>query len=1591
MFVSISALPAAPAWTLINDSGIPGYSGDTESFFQGTSSGNPVPDLTDPLVNIHSNLHDWLAKGIAPSYLRVSEDYGVSVLLGVTPDVDWDDISSNMEINNVFNLGIGYMVQGFIRSPKALFRIDAAEHTGVIMGDQRIDYHEAVGPEVPVTDQYYVQEIIGNDIQMNEYGYEGTDQVIGIVDTGVDFGHPDLAGAYHTNSSGYGTSFDPGGTGIAITSWTGCAVTGYLPTTGFDFQMWYGEIGATRWSNTTYDILADDINVGLGGESLSGFYKVGMARLPSQFFLFMLVDENTPLVYDTLYIDWETSWYLTADYNGWDDQGYTADWDFTDNLAEPHRWGDGTEVLAFDLDGDGLNDFSMGALANTFDLFGQVNGDVLSGIDHLGRGFAHMFDTAGHGTSCAGSAAGRGTTGFDVYGDGALYTVPGTAPDAYIMALKLFTFGDYINCWFWGSGYRPMFALFNPYSLWFEWDHCMYFGYDITNQAQVLSNSWGMIGTFFGGAYNFVWGADWYSYTIDFLTTGGIPVPGYYSASLVATGYSYMRGGDEPTVMPAPLFVVSMGNAGPGYGTSGAPNAYTALMVGASTTAHYAQMAYNNDSSLGSQPVDQIADFSSCGPTPQGLSKPDVVAPGAYAFDIAPLVDGMGNANDSWTVFGGTSQAAPLTAGVVALACEAAGLVGAATGWLKACVEGGADDINQPAFRQGAGRINASKTVAIAYGHDDVGNDGTDYLPYTMFDWSWDNFHNTHEPADFSRAWYMNMYFGFAPGTPFFYDSYYHPSYFVPWDDDGFTYYGKPGESADILGGAGSSYYSLSGMDAERYELENISSGSFTSTSVYTTFPLFGEGWGIDNFDDAFQAQFMAADYAIIYLAYSKAEFESLYDLATQANYVFLHDWNDTNEDGIIQLQENPSGGDPGHVGEVRRVMYDYSDTNVHQIHVGNPGAQWMGDQNATIYYHDVGNELYLWQSLDVTVTIKLFNRVDWDWFSFDQYGYFNWNVTCTIPGDAEPGLYSGFLKTWLTDDYHYTPIAVRVDGECNEDSGPLTFGNLDGHPYDNGAIDGALSWSNRYASGEWRFYAIDVTDEVDSGYNFTSWVMTNVTWMDPETCIDVYILMGGYHNNAYLGGTVISDTEYLGGGRWDGTPTTPTSNILLTDFTWDIGASCSDRGYFWVMLHVSEYGGNYIQENFTVTITCVNNMTLPGFESIPGSTAEIRATSHGNALVTPDSVWNGTAGHVMFEATWDPLIVPGFPAIGIQSTAIELLSTVRQLNNGTITGPVQGGWTPDVNPREGYDYVNLLAGQNVYISIEFGTWTAGEGSALIHGGADDIDVFVWAPEMAHTYANSLTGPTTCTGANPEVGTFVAPVSGEYTIGLDYYSGVVPMGWQVYVYAYQAVGVETAGLSSEMDTAITDTNAAYDVRARMITGTTLDLDDAFSSYSVSNVYVQNFHQPIVEVTSPGDAADQTVGPGLVNINWTGTDINGDLLGYSVEVSNDSGATWKVIVYGTTQTSTVWDPQSAFYGMPPTPMNADGTYTPNFLVRVNVTDGRYTDSDVCDNLFILAAEVVIPTPPLELFVVIIVIVIVIIILLATCLLKRRQSK
>jgi hypothetical protein len=144
--------------------------------------------------------------------------------------------------------------------------------------------------------------------------------------------------------------------------------------------------------------------------------------------------------------------------------------------------------------------------------------------------------------------------------------------------------------------------------------------------------------------------------------------------------------------------VVAAGNNGPGCGTVTDPPAPypSVLTVGATDT--------NN----------QLADFSSRGPTPDGQDKPDVVAPGVDVLSSLP--------HGTYAKFEGTSMATPHVAGVVALMWSAnpklIGDIADTTAILRRTAtklpQHASDTCGAPSDETGAGLVNADAAVQAA-------------------------------------------------------------------------------------------------------------------------------------------------------------------------------------------------------------------------------------------------------------------------------------------------------------------------------------------------------------------------------------------------------------------------------------------------------------------------------------------------------------------------------------------------------------------------------------------------------------------------------------------------------------------------------------------------------------------------------------------------------------------------------------------------------------------------------------------------------------------------------------------------------------
>ena len=142
------------------------------------------------------------------------------------------------------------------------------------------------------------------------------------------------------------------------------------------------------------------------------------------------------------------------------------------------------------------------------------------------------------------------------------------------------------------------------------------------------------------------------------------------------------------------VVVSSAGNSGPGAGTISAPaNAPESISVGASDPT---DRFYDDD----------IAAFSSRGPTELGDIKPDVVAPGVFV-----VAAGSEDAGEfPYTEKSGTSMSAPMVTGTIALMLEERDDLSPEE--VRSALATTAHQFDEPsAYDQGAGQIDAQRAV----------------------------------------------------------------------------------------------------------------------------------------------------------------------------------------------------------------------------------------------------------------------------------------------------------------------------------------------------------------------------------------------------------------------------------------------------------------------------------------------------------------------------------------------------------------------------------------------------------------------------------------------------------------------------------------------------------------------------------------------------------------------------------------------------------------------------------------------------------------------------------------------------------------
>ncbi len=499
-------------------------------------------------------------------------------------------------------------------------------------------------------------------------GYDGTDVMIAVIDTGFDMAHPDLLGQQARYTSGLYTGWPISYDDAAASAWGEGEVGGWVADTselttddGFGYAyfdgMYYYIDGLT-------DIVGNPVT------SQSGWYHIGyhtdanLAALWGTYVGVLVVDTLVSGAYDTVYVDVDCNFDFTNDKpcTMGDETSY---FDFYDTNLGVDDWS------AWDA-GDGYPDLSGGMAYWISDGLNALPGSIYYGdwwAPGSGEAVAFVgefFEGESHGTMTSSAALGTGSSMWGM--------LTGMAPGAKLITIPMT--GGYIYPW--------LFAELGA-------DGASGTG----DEANIVSNSYGFSDT-----------AIWAGYDIYDMYAGYISR--FYGNA---------------------LWMWSSGNGGPGYGTVHAITDFSSVHVGAGTTMQYRYwLGYEQD--YGNTKWGDVVPFSNSGPGRNGKLNAEIIASGAYSLEPMPLNqwDNFGSIGDGYVHFqigSGTSHATPTVAGGAALGYSAYYWWHGSWpdfDYAKAVLMATADDMHFDPFKQGAGWLNAATfTKAMGAIYDGYG------------------------------------------------------------------------------------------------------------------------------------------------------------------------------------------------------------------------------------------------------------------------------------------------------------------------------------------------------------------------------------------------------------------------------------------------------------------------------------------------------------------------------------------------------------------------------------------------------------------------------------------------------------------------------------------------------------------------------------------------------------------------------------------------------------------------------------------------------------------------------------------------------
>jgi len=1073
-----------------------------------------------------------------------------------------------------------------------------------VIEDSKLDFHQS---EQIIPDVSRIGEITGSTIAKQKYNSTGNDIVIAIVDTGVDFSNPDIQHSLARDKFNHPIMLDPDGQGIVLTNATFAAnISQYDTIRNFTkpilenvtssiyhtrdgvfldvsqggketiiqvYNSFFPQFGSSVIFNGT---LSDDMKIGHSVtdfiKSQSGIYHLGVMYQGGLFSKIqvvpvLVVDSISSGVYDTIIPDLSTSWQDYTRDNSDSNEKSNYDFDFTDET--PIVLGSGDEFLVYDYNDDGKNDYSAGTIgANVLDVYGvirnnsttiddslnAINGTLLPPIDPDGNFFGVMTDFMGHGTASAASITSRGHETYDIYNDTKKYSIIGVAPDAKILPVKALWFGDTVYGWLWLSGFT------NNESTW---------EFSGKPRADIISNSWG-ISNFPNSKY----------------------APGMDILSLILSILSTPHSLHDD--YPGVTIISSAGNSGHGYGTIGLPNSSPfGISVGATTNNVFVGYGpFKDQPRFGNNTIhhNHIVDFSSRGPSLIGDPKPDLMSIGAHGFIPSNILkDSKDSQNESFSLFGGTSMAAPLVSGSAAILMEEMKkqYQDYDSFTIKNILMSTATDLKNDPFTQGSGLTNIESALDYVHGSNGV------FIVHNNA--SYENIKKILEPSiiniNSTKIGLEKFQFSSKsfPMTSWF------AGQLIPGERTTTTFtIDNPTNNTLTINLESKNISLLKNSSFDGQTIPRQQDSILNKTGVYSTnYVKLSDVQDNDRLGDFFDSQNPIPDDSSLMILNLNFPFDQFMN-STADTYaddlkissLYLYDWIDKNNNTEITSDELSMVNRAGSWGTVQELRVSepkekfQGEPLVGVYPVPSRYSYWLGDtnQNST--------------SMDYTLSASYYKNDKWSvlWpdskvIDVPPNDSVTVDVTLIVPENYQTGVYQGFLNFESSEHSVNAPVSFVVkESVTDNDSVIFVEGILtDNVIYGNGFTKGAFDMSNRYMAGDWRQYYFDIqNDLIDTAIIELSWKSDETNFgvfvMDPSgKIIQTNVPSGvfghflGWPSLDWLGNSLFSQ----GGGFYPVKNKDNTSTVL--------NVPINQTGTYTLLTHSTLFGGNSTTESITL------------------------------------------------------------------------------------------------------------------------------------------------------------------------------------------------------------------------------------------------------------------------------------------------------------------------------------------------------------------------------------------------------------------------